>query len=236
MNTDFNLYNKKSPIGDAIKDKKRRDKKIQSDRLKEIQDFYDKCIYHRYGTDETPCPNDYKTGTVCGNMVGDRIRFILKKENLTIKYLADWSRVARSSLHRFLDAEEPDIPKAETLDKIIRALPIHLEDFLYSPEDFEEWKEGYTHGYMFVANETIVDYDMCKKLTLFRLSVPIAYEQDGKKYKMPAHIADLLSKQILSAFETADALLEYEMEKRKPQGYYENDPKVEFVDFFETEI
>lgn len=233
MNTDFNLANKNSPIGDAIEDKKEREKKIQDDRTALIKEFYDKCIYHRYGIDADPGPKDYKTGTICGNMVGDRIKVILEKEGMNIKELAKWSGVARSSLHRFLDAEEPDIPKVATLDKIIRTLPIYLEDFLYSPDDFEEWKKGYTSGYVLNFGESIVDYDMFKRYAIFRLSLPVAYEQDGKKYKMPAHIVDLLSKQIFSAFETADALLEYEMEKRKPQGYYEDNPKVEFVDFVE---
>ncbi len=45
---------------------------------------------------------------------------------------------------------------------------------------------------------------------------------------MPAQVLDLLSKQIFSAFETADTLLEYEKDKKKPKGYFEE--PVEFID------
>ena len=45
---------------------------------------------------------------------------------------------------------------------------------------------------------------------------------------MPAQVLDSLSHHIFSAFETSDTLLEYEKDKRKPKGYFEE--PVEFVD------
>ena len=227
MKTNFTIADKKSPIAEAIEDKKSRQKKIEDDRTASIQEFYDRCIYHRYGDEENRYLNNYKTGTTCGNMVGDRIRFILAKENLTIKDLAERSGVGRSSLHRFLDPESPDIPKVATLDKIISKLPCFLDDFLYSPDNYQEWEKAYS-GYPLNFGKSFCDYEKLKDYVILQLSLPVAYSDEEKKYKMPAQVLDLLSKQILSAFETADALLEYEKDKKKPNGYFEE--PVEFVD------
>lgn len=227
MKTDFTIADKKSPIAEAIEDKKQREQKIKSDRLAQIQAFYDRCIYHRYGVEENHYLNNYKTGTTCGNMIGDRIKFILAEEGLTIKDLAERSGVGRSSLHRFLDPELPDIPKVATLEKIISKLPCFTDDFLYSPDNFEEWKDAYS-GYPLDFGDVFCNYDRLKEYIIFQLSIPVAYTDGSKKYKMPAQILDLLSKQIFSAFETADALLEYEMGKKAPKGYFEE--RVELID------
>ena len=52
MKTNFTIADKKSPIAEAIEDKKSRQKKIEDDRTASIQEFYDRCIYHRYGDEE----------------------------------------------------------------------------------------------------------------------------------------------------------------------------------------
>ena len=227
MKTDFTIADKKSPIAEAIEDKKSRQTKIEDERIASIQEFYDRCFYHRYGYEANHYLNNYKTGTTCGNIVGDRIRFILAKENLTIKDLAERSGVGRSSLHRFLDPESPDIPKVATLDKIISKLPCFIDDFLYSPDNYQEWENAYS-GYPLNFGKSFCNYEQLRDYVIFQLSLPVAYNDEKKKYKMPAQVLDLLSKQIFSAFETADTLLEYEKDKRKPKGYFEE--PVEFVD------
>lgn len=227
MKTDFTIADKESPIAEAIEDKKNRQKKIEGDRLARIQEFYDRCIYHRYGDENNHYLNNYKTGTTCGNIVGDRIKFILEKEDITIKDLAERSGVGRSSLHRFLDSESPDIPKVATLDKIISKLPCFTDDFLYSPDNYQEWKNAYS-GYPLNFGKSFCDYEKLRDYVIFQLSLPVAYNDENKKYKMPAQVLDILSKQIFSAFETADALLEYEKDKKKPKGYFEE--PVEIVD------
>ena len=73
-------------------------------------------------------------------------KLVPAKENLTIKDLAERSGVGRSSLHRFLDPESPDIPKVATLDKIISKLPCFADDFLYSPDNYKKWESAYS-GY-----------------------------------------------------------------------------------------
>lgn len=227
MNTNYDVLDKTSPIAAAIENKKKREQKIENDRLAQIQQFYDRCIYHRYGVEENRYLNNYQTGTTCGNMVGDRIKFILAEEGMTITDLAERSGVGRSSLHRFLDPELPDIPKVATLDKIISKLPCFPDDFLYSPDDFQEWKDAYS-GYPLDFGNTFCNYELLKEYIVMQLSIPVAYSAGNKKHKMPAQILDLLSKQIFSAFETADALLEYEMGKKAPKGYFEE--RVEFID------
>ena len=45
MKEDLVVADKNAPIAKAINNKKRRNKKIQDDRIEAIQEFYDKCIY-----------------------------------------------------------------------------------------------------------------------------------------------------------------------------------------------
>jgi transcriptional regulator with XRE-family HTH domain len=229
MKTDFTIADKESPIAEAIEDKKNRQKKIEGDRLARIQEFYDRCIYHRYGDENNHYLNNYKTGTTCGNIVGDRIKFILEKEDITIKDLAERSGVGRSSLHRFLDSESPDIPKVATLDKIISKLPCFADDFLYSPDNYKKWESAYS-GYRLNFGKSFCDYEKLRDYVIFQLSLPVAYNDENKKYKMPAQVLDILSNQIFSAFETADALLEYEKDKKKPKGYFEEPVEIADID------
>ena len=230
MKEDLVVADKNAPIAKAINNKKRRNKKIQDARIEAIQEFYDKCIYHRYGVNDDPGPKDYKTGTTCGNMIGDRIRYILAREDISIKEFAKICGIGRSSFYRFMDTEEPDIPKVTSLYKIIKELPCFLDDFLYSPENYQAWEDAYS-GYPLKFKGFLCDYEEFKQDVVFKLSLPAIYEDsEGKKHKMPAQIVDLLSKQIYSAFETADALLAYELEKRQPKGTLEvPEPVVEFV-------
>lgn len=209
------------PIKKAIEDRERRIRKIEEDRLIAVQKFIDRCEYHRYGDDKNGFMDNYRTGTACSNMVGDRIRFILDKENMTVVELAQLSGVSRSTINRCLRQEYPDIPKAETLYKIISKLPCFLDDFLFSPDDIEEWQDAYC-GYPIKIGEMYNDYEQLKTFVFAQLSLPLAYTGGERKYVMPPHIIELFSKQIFSAFETADALLDYEKEKTAPKGYIED--------------
>lgn len=208
------------PIKKAIEDRERRRRKIEEDQLAAVQEFIDRCEYHRYGDEKNGFQNNYRTGTACGNMVGDRIRFILDKENMTVVELAQLSGVSRSTINRFLRQEYPDIPKAGTLHKIVGKLSCFLDDFIFSPDDIEEWKDAYC-GYPIKMGEMYNDYEQLKTFVFAQLSLPLAYTDGAKKHVIPLQIVDLFSKQIFSAFETADALLDYEREKAVPKGYIE---------------
>ncbi len=194
--------------------------KLKENKTAQIKAFQKKCIYHKDGDIADSGPQDYSTGTKCGNMVGDRIRFILNSEGMTITELEKRSGIRRSSLQRYLKEIDPDIPKASTLEKIIDALPCTFDDFLYSPEDFEKWKNGVRRGYILPLTMRSLDFNTLKFVVMDRLSRTLIYMVDGKYYDIPPHIVDLLVKQVYSAFEVAETLLEYEKLMPKSKGSY----------------
>ncbi len=176
--------------------------------LPDVQKFIDRCNYHRYGDEKNGFQDNYKTGTICGNIVGDRIRYILKSEGMTVLELAEQSKVDRSSLNRFLRRDYPDIPKPDTLLKIISKLPCFTEDFLYSPDDFQVWENAYS-GYPLQFDKPVQDYEVWKSVITAQLSMQFAYQSGEKRYKIPPQIMDVLCKQIQSTFDTVDILLDY---------------------------
>ncbi len=197
--------------------KKKSKKKIEEERIAKIKEFHKTCVFHwEYGG-----PMDYKTGTKCGNMVGDRIGFILDKHNLTITDFAAQSGVSRSSLQRFLAEYNPDIPSVTTLDKIIKALPCVDEDFLYSPENIENWKSTIINGHPEELKEAYFYYDEFRDSLKKKLYDTLVYTDAGNLYRMPPHVADLFVTQIMSVFDTTDALLEYEKKQERSKIYYD---------------
>ncbi len=217
------IIDENSPMAKTMAEREMNKERILNAELRKIEEFYDICMKHRFGTKENGYSNDYMTGTTCGNIVGDRLKFILKEEKMTVKGFAEKSGVSRSSLIRFLDEKNPDVPKASTIKKIIDALPCCLDDFLYSPDDFKKWIRGYDVYTVHFEGDLVTEYEIFKSLSISWLSLPVVYkdEDEDKKYQMPPHILELLSKQIFYALETTDALLEYEKTKRKPKGCYE---------------
>lgn len=196
--------------------KSEKEKKLEKEKFSKIKEFLKICEKHKFDT----TPPDYKTGTKCGNMVGDRIRVMLQEENMTITDLAKKSGVSRSTLQRYLSNDDPDIPTAKKLDQVIAAFPYPYEDFLFSPEDFEEWKYGLVYGHAVQWTETFQDYDIFAASVIASFAQTFVYGDGIKKYRVPDHIMDLLIKQITTAFQTTNELLAYEKQKTNPKVYY----------------
>lgn len=201
-----------------------------------IKEFRDKCIDYHDGVikDTTGATIEYKTGSKCGNIIGDRIRVILEKHNISITEFEEISKINRSSLQRFLKKDEPDIPSMKNLIIIIQSLPCIVEDFVYSVDDFEKWKDGFLNGYLIPwGKKNIVDFDMFRTLLPDLLNHSLVYTNDDKRYMVPQYIVELLAKQINVAFEMAETLLEYEKNATaQPKGYYDLPTREEIEDMF----
>ncbi len=202
--------------------KKTKTKKIKNERNDAIKAFRDRCIEYADGLvkDENGNIIKYKTGTKCGNIVGDRIRVMLNEAGMNITELAKKSGVGRSSLQRFLADEDPDVPTVSTLNKIIDAFPYPYDDFLFSADDFEEWKHGLVYGYAIPWSEDFLDYEQFMATVVSCFGQSFIYGDGMKKYRMPDHIVDFLCKHITLAFDATNALLEYEKMMDSPKAYY----------------
>ena len=193
--------------------------------LRHVKDFREICINYKY-TDSSSGLPEYKTGTICGNIVGDRIRYIKdhdKRLNYTV--IAKQAGISRDSLMRYLQHENPDIPKAQTLlDIITKGLHCNPDDFCYSPENFSVWEEAFSKALnlSITKTETRHSYETLKKEMESKILYGRwTYEDCGTTYPIPKDIMDVFRKQISAAFITIEYLLNYEMKSNKPRGFVE---------------
>lgn len=208
---------------------------IQAKEEAKVKEFRDKCLEYHDGlkTDDKGEVIKYETGSTCGNIVGDRIRVMLDKYNLSITHFEKVTKINRSSLQRFLRKDAPDVPSLSNLIVIIRSFPCSVEDFVYAADNFEKWKDGFLNGYLMPwGKKTIVDYEMLKVLVPDLLEHILVYTVDEKRYKVPQHIVELLAKQINVAFEMTDLLLELEKNGDHPLGYYDLPTREEIEEMF----
>ena len=209
------------PIIEEAKKEKKQLTKEDKQRLRYAKSFIEVCLEYRYATKGKGYPL-YETGSVCGNMVGDRIRHIISLDpDLDIATVARRADIGRNSLMRYLRKEDPDVPKPQTLVNIIRyGLSCPVEDFCFSPENYDVWETTFDGKY----DDSIKDgadrndYEIVKAITYANLMLPMVYKIDGVEYPVPRSILEVLSKQIHTAFETAELLLDYERRSAKPKG------------------
>ncbi len=212
-------------------EKKKSKKKIQEERLSRIKEFIKICNDYIFDENGIAHTENYKTGTKCGNIVGDRIRFILEEYNMTIVELGKKAGVGKSSLARYLSPINPSVPTVTTLDKILNALPCDYEDFLFSPHDYKEWENGFRNGYRVRLYERYFYYDAIRDQMKSDFYDTIVYGKRDNIYRMPPEIADLFIKQMMIVFDTIDALLEYEKNKKaKPKVFYDL-PLIQEIEF-----
>ena len=208
-------------------DNEKSAKKIQEKRIAKIRQFRNRCLEYRYGTVKNGDKIiEYKTGTMCGNIIGDRIRYILRQQKISVTDFAEQCGVGRNSLQRYLSESDPDIPTVKTLEKIINALPCALDDFIIFVDDYEKWQDGISNAYALALEEKYFDYEVFKYEMMESFYKTMVYEDNGKKYRMPLNVADVFIKQMLSVFETVNALLDYEKKMVKPKVFY-NLPVIE---------
>lgn len=209
---------KNSPATKILKEAEQRKANLEKAELEKITAFLDIC-YDVYSADE------YKTGTKSGNIIGDRIKHLLKKMDMTVVELAEKTEMSRSRLQSYLTencyetTKKKDVgkhyilPKPQTLLKIIDVLNCHIDDFVYSPKDFEKWLCDYEYGYYLnidLSKAMHIQYDAFKGYVTAQLSFPFSYFGDGMEIPMPEKVREILSQQIISAFEAVDVLLQYD--------------------------
>lgn len=217
---------KNSPASKLESQKKREEKKRLQETLAPLKDFLDVC-YSKYASGE------YKTGTKCGNMIGDRIRHILWLKEMTVLELAEKSGVGRSSLQRYLEKnpyskkshkeENNDkfpFPKAITLYKVLQALNCEIVDFVESPEKYAQWENDFENGYFFTISphDEPKDYYAWKESVKLSLKQRLAYSSSKGYRYIPNHIVETLTTQIYQAFDIADKMLEYEIKVSEAKG------------------
>ena len=238
IESSVSMQNGMKNSGDVARHNRERTKKIHSDnkksakqqqekRIAKIRQFRDRCLEYKYGTvKDGDRIIEYKTGTKCGNIVGDRIRYILRQQKITVTDFSDQCGVGRNSLQRYLSESDPDIPTVKTLEKIINALPCSLDDFIIFADDYERWQDGISNAYALELQEKYFDYEAFKNEMMESFYKTMVYEDNGKKYRMPLNVADVFIKQMLTVFETVNVLLEYEKKMVKPKVFY-NLPVIE---------
>ena len=130
IESSVSMQNEMKNSGDVARHNRERTKKIHSDnkksakqkqekRIAKIRQFRDRCLEYKYGTvKDGDRIIEYKTGTKCGNIVGDRIRYILRQQKITVTDFSDQCGVGRNSLQRYLSESDPDIPTVKTLEKM----------------------------------------------------------------------------------------------------------------------
>lgn len=192
--------------------------------LRGAQEFHELCMSYKYPLPGITCPK-YETGSICGNIIGDRIRYI-KEHDKRLDYtsIARQAGIGRNSLMRYLRQKDPDIPKPRTLlDIITKGLHCTPEDFYYSPEDFSEWEKEFskTLNLTITEKQLRTSYEDIKKYLNKEIFRPLTYEDGGTIYPVPHDIADILRKQLEAVFLTIDFLLDYEMKSNKPRGLVE---------------
>lgn len=217
-----------SPATKILKDAEKQKENLEKEELKKLSDFIDIC-YNVY------IDGEYKTGTKSGNIIGERIRWLLKKSKMTVVELAKETGISRSRLQSYLSkncyettrklesGKHNILPKPCNLLKILEVFNCHVDDFIHSPKDIKIWKRDYEEGYYlpFDLSEGLhQQYEAFKNYITAQLKFPFSYLIDNVEVPMPEKIREILSQQILHAFEAVDVLLQYDSKTNSAKARY----------------
>jgi hypothetical protein len=126
---------------------------------------------------------------------------------------------------RYLQHKNPDIPKAQTLlDIITKGLHCHPDDFCYSPENFNVWKEAFSKTLNLSITKTEIRYSYEKLKEQLESKILYGrwtYEDYGTTYPIPEDVMNVFKRQISAAFIEIEYLLNYEKTSNKPRGFVE---------------
>lgn len=75
------------------------------------------------------------------NYIGERIVFLMNKNNQEVADFCRNLNISRSSLHRYIKGTH--VPSEKLLQKIVAALFVDVADFAFEPDNFEEWKNSF---------------------------------------------------------------------------------------------
>ena len=133
------------------------------------------------------------------NFIGERIEYLMSKNNQEIAEISLNIGMSRSSLHRYIKGTH--LPSEKALRKIIDGLYVSVSDFCYEPDDFEKWKSA------FESSTEINDIFKFKEKILEQLRINnFTYKNNGLILRLPNRYYVLFRKLISDAVDVLDLL------------------------------
>lgn len=131
--------------------------------------------------------------------IGERIAFLMKKNNQEVAEFCRNIGMSRSSLHRYIKGSF--LPSEKSLRKIIEGLFVSVADFCYEPNDFEKWKSAFGK-----ANE-VNDIFKFKEELLSKLRINnFTYQANGITRRLPNRYFELMRSILKSSLGVLDLL------------------------------
>ena len=133
------------------------------------------------------------------SFIGERIEFLMKKNNQEIAEFCRNVGMSRSSLHRYIKGSH--LPSEKSLRKIIEGLYVSVADFCYEPNSFEEWKKAFekTSG----KNDIFKFRDSI--LRELRIN-SFTYQNNGVTMRLPNRYYELFRNLVKQSFEILELL------------------------------
>lgn len=133
------------------------------------------------------------------SFIGERIEFLLDKNNQEITEFCRNIGMSRSSIHRYIKGTH--LPSEKSLRKIIDGLFVSVADFCYAPDNFEKWKTAFVKT---ADNNDIFDFKE-KILKELRLN-NFTYMNNGLSIHLPNRYFELFRNLIKQSFEVLELL------------------------------
>ena len=127
------------------------------------------------------------------SFIGERIEFLMGKNNQEIAEFCRNIGMSRSSLHRYIKGSH--LPSEKSLRKIIEGLYVSIADFCYEPNDFEKWKSA------FETSSDINDIFKFRDEILAQLRINnFTYQNNGITMRLPNRYFELFRNLIKDSF------------------------------------
>lgn len=133
------------------------------------------------------------------SFIGDRIEFLMGRNNQEIAEFCRNIGMSRSSLHRYIKGSH--LPSEKSLRKIIEGLYVSVADFCYEPEDFDKWKSA------FEKSAESNDIFLFKEKMLEQLRINnFTYKNNGIIMRLPNRYFELFRNLVKDSFEVLDLI------------------------------
>lgn len=133
------------------------------------------------------------------NFIGERIEFLMDKNNQEITELGLNIGISRSSMHRYIKGTH--IPSERLFKKIIEGLYVSVADFCYEPDNFEKWKSAFEQT---AENNDIFKFKE-KMLEQLRIN-SFTYKNNGITMRLPNRYFELFRNLIKYSFGVLDLI------------------------------
>lgn len=133
------------------------------------------------------------------SFIGERIDFLMGKNNQEIAEFCRNIGMSRSSLHRYIKGSH--LPSEKSLRKIIEGLYVSVADFCYEPENFEKWKSA------FEQSSDNNDFFKFKENILKQLRINnFTYQNNGITMRLPNRYFELFRNLVKQSFDILELL------------------------------